>query len=118
MLVEGDMTDSLQGARSGDDRMYFVVEMTVLFTSMAEVQERAQHTLVEHRERARKLHEQGDVLMAGAFLQPEPLDGYMRTMAICRTEQAAEEFVAGDPFILSGQVLAHRIRSWANMFAT
>jgi uncharacterized protein YciI len=98
--------------------MYYVVEMTVLFTSLDDVQARAQQTLAQHRARSRALHERGDVVMAGAFLQPEPLDGYLRTMTICRTEEAAEAFVAGDPFILTGQVLTHRIRSWANMFAT
>jgi uncharacterized protein YciI len=59
----------------------------------------------------------GDVLMAGAFLQPDPQDGYLRTMAVCRSQQAAERFVAGDPFVRNGTVLTHRIRAWANMFA-
>jgi uncharacterized protein YciI len=38
-------------------------------------------------------------------------------MAVCRSQDAAERFVAGDPFVRNGTVLTHRIRPWANMFA-
>jgi uncharacterized protein len=99
------------------ESVYYVVEMTVPFGSLAEVQQRAPQALAEHMSRSMQLHEQGEVLMAGAFLQPEPEDGHMRTMAICRSREAAESFVAGDPFVRDGTVLAHRIRPWANMFA-
>jgi uncharacterized protein YciI len=99
------------------ERVYYVVDMTVPFTSLAEVQQQAPQALAEHIDRSTELHQQGDVLMAGAFLQPEPEDGYLRTMAICRSQEAAERFVSGDPFVRNGTVLAHRIRVWANMFA-
>src|SRR5689334_5351912 len=98
------------------ERVYYVVEMTVPYASMAEVQEQAPQALAEHVSRSMELHRDGDVLMAGAFLQPGP-DGNLRTMAICRSEAAAERFVAGDPFVRNGTVLEHRIRPWANMFA-
>jgi hypothetical protein len=39
-------------------------------------------------------------------------------MAICRSWGAAERIVAGDPFVRDGTVLEHRIRPWANMFAS
>jgi len=97
--------------------VYYVVEMKIPFSSLAEVQEQAPAALVEHLRRATELHREGDVVMAGAFLQPEPEDGYLRTMAICRSQDAAERFVAGDPFVRDGAVLAHRIRPWGNMFA-
>ena len=99
------------------ERVYYVVEMTVPFTSVAEAQERAPDTLAEHLSRSTELHRDGDVLMAGAFLQPDPEDGHLRTMANCRNQEAAERFVAGDPFVRNGTVLGHRIRAWANMFA-
>jgi hypothetical protein len=55
--------------------------------------------------------------MAGAFLQPDPATGYLPTMAICRSREAAERFVERDPFLRSEQVLEHRISAWANLFA-
>jgi len=39
-------------------------------------------------------------------------------MAIFRTREAAEEFVAGDPFVLNGVVRSHVIREWNDMFAS
>jgi uncharacterized protein YciI len=102
---------------SPGERVYYVVEMTVPYTSVAEAQTHAPEALAEHIDRSTRLHHAGDVLMAGAFLQPDPVDGYLRTMAICRSQEAAERFVAGDPFVRNGTVLAHRIRAWANMFA-
>jgi uncharacterized protein YciI len=105
------MTDTLT------ERVYYVVEMTLSYTSLAEVQAHAPEALAEHLTRSMELHQLGDVLMAGAFLQPEPEDGTLRTMAICRSQDVAERFVAGDPFVRNGSVLQQRIRPWANMFA-
>jgi len=99
------------------ERVYYVVEMTVPYTSLAEAQSHAPDALAEHIRRSADLHGAGDVLMAGAFLQPDPQDGYLRTMAVCRSQEAAERFVEGDPFVRNGTVVAHRIRAWANMFA-
>ena len=99
------------------ERVYYVVEMTLPYTSLAEVQTHAPAALAEHLARSMELHQVGDVLMAGAFLQPEPEDGYLRTMAVCRSQEAAERFAAGDPFVRNGSVLQQRIRPWANMFA-
>jgi len=74
------------------ERVYYVVEMTLPYTSLAEVQTHAPAALAEHLARSMELHQVGDVLMAGAFLQPEPEDGYLRTMAVCRSQEAAERF--------------------------
>ena len=96
---------------------YYVLELTVPFSSFADVQQRAPEALTRHIAQATELHESGDVLMAGAFLQPDPADGYLHTMAICRSMEAAERFLERDPFVRSGQIVDHRIRAWANMFA-
>jgi uncharacterized protein len=105
---------SKDGARG---RVYYVVEMTVPYVSLAEAQSQAPEALAEHIKRSTELHHAGDVLMAGAFLLPDPQDGYLRTMAVCSSQEAADNFVAGDPFVRNGTVLAHRIRPWADMFA-
>jgi uncharacterized protein YciI len=104
-------------SESRAERVYYVVEMTVPYASLAQAQAQAPQALAEHISRSMELHRDGDVLMAGAFLQPDPEDGHLRTMAVCRSEAAAERFVAGDPFVRNGTVLAHSIRAWANMFA-
>ncbi len=53
--------------------------------------------------------------MAGAFLNTphEPL----RTMAICISREAAEEFMRRDPLNINGMVRNWYIREWANIFA-
>ena len=103
-------------ATATSQQVYYVVEMTVAFTSLADVQQRAPDSLAEHLRLSKALHADGQVLMAGAFLEPDP-EGHLRTMAVCSSQEAAERFIAGDPFVQAGQVLAHRIRPWANMFA-
>jgi hypothetical protein len=105
----------MAGDRTPAPSAYWVVQMTLPYTSMEEVQRDSAERLGAHIARAQELHDRGDLLMAGAFLEPagEP----MQTMAIAATRDAAEEFVAGDPFVQAGVVREHRIRPWANMFA-
>jgi uncharacterized protein YciI len=91
--------------------------MTVPYSSLAEVKAHAPEAPAGHLTRATELHEAGDVLMAGAFRQPDAQDRHPRTTAICRGREAAERFVAGDPFVRDGTVREQRIRPWANMFA-
>jgi hypothetical protein len=51
--------------------------------------------------------------MAGAFLdQP---DQPLTTMGLFKSRQDAEEFVKGDPFVISGAVKNWQIREWANI---
>jgi len=49
--------------------------------------------------------ERGDVIGIGPF-------GDRGNMAIFRSEEAAEAFVAQDPFILENLVASYRIRPW------
>ena len=46
--------------------------------------------------------------MVGTFGDPQA-EG---SMAIFRSRQGAEEFAAGDPFVLSGVVKAWELRQW------
>lgn len=94
---------------------YFVVFCTTTFGSFAEAQATAAAMIAAHIARSKELHEQGVILMAGAFLDrpDEPLC----TMAILTSREAAEAYMAGDPFNLNGQVREWSIREWANMFA-
>lgn len=65
--------------------------------------------------RSKELHEQGTLLMAGAFL--DETDGPLGTMAVTTSREAAEEYVKGDPFYLNGTMSEWYTREWANMFA-
>lgn len=92
---------------------YFVAFFTTAFSSMDDVRREAPEALQRHLERTRRLHAEGVVLMAGAFLEPK--GGPVSTMAVLATREAAEEFVRGDPFVELDRVAHHEIREWNNM---
>ena len=58
------------------------------------------HHYPAHRERVDDFHARGELLMVGTFGDPIT-EG---SMAVFRTAEGAEEFVAGDPFVLHGVV--------------
>jgi uncharacterized protein len=76
---------------------------------------RASEDIRAHTARSKQFHDEGKVILAGAFLDrpEEPLS----TMAILSSHEAAEEYVKGDPFVIEGMVSEWFIREWANMFA-
>jgi uncharacterized protein len=51
--------------------------------------------------------EDGRLLLIGPF--DPPTDG---ALAVFTTREAADEFVAGDPFVLEGIVARHQIYAW------
>jgi uncharacterized protein YciI len=65
-----------------------------------------------HRARLDEFHARGTLLMAGPYA--DPADG---AMGVFTTRAAAEEFVAGDPFVLCGLVKACTIREWNEILA-
>jgi hypothetical protein len=90
--------------------------MTLAYTSLAQAREEAPAMLADHIARAHALHVAGELLMAGAFVADG--DSPVETMAVCGSREAAEAFVAGDPFVQAALVPSHPIRVWANMFAS
>ncbi len=68
----------------------------------------AQENYPAHAERVREFHDRGLLLMVGTF--DEPMNG--DAMGIFTTREAAEEFVAGDPFVLNGVVASWELRPW------
>jgi uncharacterized protein YciI len=91
----------------------FVVFLQTKYTSLDDAQRLAPEVLEGHLARSRQWHADGRLLMAGAFLDRpnEPVS----TMAVLPTLEDAEEFAAGDPFVLEGMVASSDIRPWANM---
>jgi uncharacterized protein YciI len=61
-----------------------------------------------HVERLREFHGRGVLLMAGPF--DEPMNG--DAMGIFTNREAAEEFIAGDPFVVNGVVASWTVRPW------
>lgn len=99
----------------GDARapQYFVAFFQTRYTSLTEVSEKAPDDLAAHIARSKRWHEEGKLLMAGAFLDrpEEPVS----TMAVIASQEEAEEYAAGDPFVVKGMVARREIRPWANM---
>ncbi len=62
---------------------------------------------VAHRERWKTFGERGVLLMIGPFADPR--EG---AMGIFTTRDAAEEFAAGDPFVVNGVVARWHVREW------
>lgn len=80
----------------------------VLYASADDVAHRAPPHFPAHKARLDAFHARGDLLMVGTFGDPQK-EG---SMAVFRAREAAEEFVAGDPFVLHGVVSGYEIRDW------
>ena len=66
-----------------------------------------------HQARLEEFHARGDLLMVGTFGNPQE-EG---SMAIFSSRAAAEDFVAGDPFVLNGVVRAWRVLDWDEIYS-
>jgi uncharacterized protein YciI len=85
----------------------------VLYTSAEDVATKAPPHFPAHKARLDEFHARGDLLLVGTFGDPQR-EG---SMAIFRTRESAEAFVAGDPFVLGGVVASYEIRDWNEMLA-
>lgn len=65
-----------------------------------------------HRARLNEFHRRGTLVMAGPLSDPK--DG--AALGVFTTREAAEEFIAGDPFIRAGVVRSWSIREWNDVF--
>jgi uncharacterized protein len=93
---------------------FWVVFMQTRYASLEHALAEAPQELVAHRERSQRWHADGKLVMAGAFLDrigEEPVS----TMAILRSREDADAFVAGDPFVVSGMVSSFEVRPWADL---
>ena len=85
----------------------------VLFYELAEgAGGLAQEHFPAHRARLDAFHERGDLLLVGTFT-----DLPMGAMAVFTSREAAEEFMADDPFLLHGVVGERRLREWDEILA-
>ena len=84
------------------------MKYVLLYESADDVAAKAPARFPAHRERLDAFHARGDLLMVGTFGDPQT----QGSMAIFTTREAAEEFAAGDPFVLHGGVRAWEVRDW------
>jgi uncharacterized protein YciI len=68
----------------------------------------AQANYAAHRARLDEFASRGVLLMAGPLGEPSNGDA----LSVFTTREAAEEFAAGDPFVLDGVVAEWSIRPW------
>ena len=80
----------------------------VFYSSADDVASTAPAHFPAHKARLDEFHARGELLMVGTFADPQA----QGSMSIFRTRQAAEEFVAGDPFVRNGVVRSWEIRQW------
>lgn len=80
----------------------------LFYESAPDVATRAPQHFPAHAARNREFAERGLLLMTGPF-EDAQADG---AMAIFATREGAEEFVAGDPFVLHGVVARWAIKAW------
>lgn len=95
--------------------VYCVVFCVLKYTSFEEARTKATDAIAAHVKRSKELHENGSLLIAGAFVDES--DEPLSTMAVTASREAAEEYVKGDPLFLNGMMSEWHTREWANMFA-
>ncbi|BCJ48216.1 hypothetical protein GCM10010168_25760 [Actinoplanes ianthinogenes] len=88
------------------------IKYVVFYRSADDVLSRAQEHFAAHKARLDEFHARGDLLLVGTFGDPQT----QGSMSIFRTRAAADEFVAGDPFVVNGLVKSHEVREWHEIY--
>jgi uncharacterized protein YciI/uncharacterized protein YndB with AHSA1/START domain len=81
----------------------------MVYASTPESRKNAPAVFAAHDERLHEFHRRGKLLMAGPVMATG--DAY----GVFTSKEAAEEFVAGDPFISGGVVTKHSIVEWMDV---
>jgi len=84
------------------------VKYVLLYESADDVMSKAPLHYAAHVAWADEFEARGELLQIGTFEDPQT----QGSMAVFRTLEAAEAFVAGDPFVANGVVKGHEIRGW------
>jgi len=97
-----------------EQAIYYVAFFVISGMTLEDVTASAPEALAAHLKRSKELQQQGNLLMAGAFLHHTPGEPLM-TMGVFSSRDAAEAYAAGDPFVLNGMVTDWYIREWTNI---
>ena len=90
-----------------------MIKHVLLYQPAADVLEKAPLHFDAHVAKANEFHARGTLLMYGTFGDPAT----QGSMAVFTTREAAEQFVAEDPFVRNGVVARHEIREWDDVLA-
>ena len=88
------------------------MKIVMFYELAADGMPKAMEHYAAHSARLDELHARGVLLMAGPLGNPP--EG---ALAIFTTREAAEEFVAGDPFVTNGVVAKWRLVEWQEALA-
>jgi len=84
------------------------VRYVVLYESAADVLQRAPVFFADHEAHYERFVARGLMTAIGTFEDPATNGA----MSVLTTREAAEEFAAGDPFVVHGLVVSYRILAW------
>jgi uncharacterized protein YciI len=84
----------------------------MFYEAVPDFTEKATANYQGHRARLDEFHARGVLLMAGPLTEPAG-----NAMGVFTTQEAAEEFVAGDPFVRNGVVAKVTISGWMEVLA-
>jgi uncharacterized protein YciI len=90
-----------------------MAKYVLLYQPSDDVLEKAPLHFPAHSARLQEFHGDGSLLMVGTFADPVN-DG---SMAIFTSREAAEAFVAEDPFVVNGVVASWRLLEWNEVLA-
>jgi uncharacterized protein YciI len=79
----------------------------MFYEAVDDFRDKAMANFAEHQAWFMTFAERGELLMIGPMM-----DGSGDAMGIFTTREAADAFVAGDPFVREGIVRTHTIREW------
>ncbi len=83
------------------------MKYVMLYEATPEGLAKAPQNFAAHRARLDEFHARGTLLMAGPLM-----GGEGGALGIFTTREAAEEFIAGDPFVQNGVVARWTVREW------
>jgi hypothetical protein len=89
------------------------MKYVLLYESAEDVMETAPLHYEAHSARIKEFAGRGTLVMVGPFGDPQA----QGSMAIFTSREAAEEFVADDPFVVNGVVSSYEIRDWDEVLA-
>ena len=88
------------------------MKYVMIYESTPETLAKAPPLFAAHRARLDEFKAAGTLLMAGPLR-----DGSGRALGVFTTKEAADEFIAGDPFVAGGAVAKHSVVEWQEVLA-
>jgi uncharacterized protein YciI len=88
------------------------MKYVVSYESVPDFESLAEEHFPAHLEHLDRFYKRGVMLAMGPLQEPYNGEG----LGVFTTQEAAEEFVANDPFVVHGVVQTHRIRAWQENF--